>query len=121
MAIERSDPPRLSLGREKIPIVLLEGVHPRAIETFRADGYTSIDAHPRALPDDRLAEVLENARLVGLRSRTRLTREVLERAPRLIAIGCFCIGTNQVYLEAAEEFGIPVFNAPFSKTRSVSE
>ena len=121
MAIERSDPPRLSLGREKIPIVLLEGVHPRAIETFRADGYTSIDAHPRALPDDRLAEVLENARLVGLRSRTRLTREVLERAPRLIAIGCFCIGTNQVDLEAAEEFGIPVFNAPFSNTRSVAE
>ncbi len=113
--------PRLSLGREKIPIVLLEGVHPRAVETFRADGYTSIDAHPKALPDDRLASALRNARLVGIRSRTRLTREVLERAPRLIAIGCFCIGTNQVDLEAAEELGIPVFNAPFSNTRSVAE
>ena len=121
MATERRVSPRLSLGREKIPIVLLEGVHPRARETFRADGYTTLDVHETALPDVRLDTVLRPARLVGIRSRTRLTREVLERAPGLIAIGCFCIGTNQVDLEAAEELGIPVFNAPFSNTRSVAE
>ena len=121
MATERGDLPRLSLGRDKIPIVLLEGVHPRAIETFRADGYTAVDAHARALPEDRLGAALRKARLVGLRSRTKLTREILERAPRLIAIGCFCIGTNQVDLDAAEELGVPVFNAPFSNTRSVAE
>jgi len=111
----------MSLDRDKIPVVLLEGVHSRAAATFRADGYTTVEIHDTALPEDILAERLSHARILGIRSRTRVTRDVLHRAPRLLAIGCFCIGVNQVDLEAAEELGIPVFNAPFSNTRSVAE
>jgi D-3-phosphoglycerate dehydrogenase len=113
--------PKLSLPRARIPILLLEGVHPRAVETLRADGYTDIDAHATALSDDALIERLRTTRILGIRSRTRVTRELLQAAPNLIAVGCFCIGTNQVDLEAAEELGIPVFHAPFSNTRSVAE
>jgi D-3-phosphoglycerate dehydrogenase len=112
---------KFSLGRDRIPILLLEGIHPRAVETLRADGYTAIVAHDTALAEDALLARLRDARMVGIRSRTRLTREVLQRAPKVIAVGCFCIGTNQVDLEAAEELGIPVFHAPFSNTRSVAE
>ena len=111
----------MSLDRDKIPVVLAEGVHPRAAATFRADGYTSVETHETALSEGFLTERLSDARMLGIRSRTRVTRELLHRAPRLVAIGCFCIGTNQVDLEAAEELGIPVFNAPFSNTRSVAE
>ena len=112
---------KFSLGRERIPILMLEGIHPRAAETFRADGYTAIESHATALPGDELIQRLRTARLLGIRSRTALTREVLQAAPRLIAVGCFCIGTNQIDLRAAEELGIPVFHAPFSNTRSVAE
>jgi D-3-phosphoglycerate dehydrogenase len=111
----------MSLDRDKIPVLLAEGVHPRAAETFRADGYTSVQRHDTALSEGLLADHLSDVRILGIRSRTRVTRDVLQRAPRLIAIGCFCIGTNQVDLDAAEESGVPVFNAPFSNTRSVAE
>lgn len=116
-----SSPRRLSLDRDKIPVLLLEGIHERAADAFRADGYTAVETHATALPDAELARKLRSVRLLGIRSRTRITRELLESAPRLIAIGTFCIGTNQVDLEAAQERGIPVFNAPFSNTRSVAE
>lgn len=110
-----------SLNKDKIKIVLLEGVHQSAVETLQADGYNNIHFYTTALPEDELIEVLSDAHFVGIRSRTQLTRKVLESAPKLLAAGCFCIGTNQVDLAAALENGIPVFNAPYSNTRSVAE
>jgi D-3-phosphoglycerate dehydrogenase len=102
-------------------IVLLEGVHASAVEAFRADGYTNIEFHEKALPDPQLIAAVEDAYLVGIRSATQLTRNVIGAASHLTAVGCFCIGTNQVDLDAAQDRGIPVFNAPFSNTRSVAE
>ena len=110
-----------SLDKSKIKILLLEGIHPGAVDAFRADGYTGVEVHPKALAPAVLAASLRDAYFVGIRSATRLTAELLEQAPKLTAIGCFCIGTNQVDLEAAQARGIPVFNAPFSNTRSVAE
>ncbi|HYL73810.1 MAG TPA: phosphoglycerate dehydrogenase [Bryobacteraceae bacterium] len=110
-----------SLDKRKIKILLLEGVHPSALEVFQRDGYTDIDAHPKSLSETKLLTAVRDAYIIGIRSATRLTARVLEHAPRLIGIGCFCIGTNQVALDAAQLRGIPVFNAPFSNTRSVAE
>ena len=110
-----------SLAKSKIKIVLFEGIHPGAREALLRDGYSDVVAHPKSLAGDALAEALKGAYFVGIRSATRLTAEVLERAPKLIGVGCFCIGTNQVDLECARGRGIPVFNAPFSNTRSVAE
>jgi D-3-phosphoglycerate dehydrogenase len=91
------------------------------VDAFRRDGYTNIEEHTKSLADARLAASLRDAYMIGIRSATHLTAKLFEHAPRLIAIGCFCIGTNQVDLDAATERGIPVFNAPFSNTRSVAE
>ena len=110
-----------SLDKSRIKILLLEGLHASAVEAFQADGYTHIDYHPKALLESRLLEAIRDAYIVGIRSATALTARVLEHAPRLIGVGCFCIGTNQVDLDTAQERGIPVFNAPFSNTRSVAE
>ncbi len=110
-----------SLAKSKIKIVLLEGVHPSGREAFQKDGYTDVVSHAKALAGDALAAAVRGAYFVGIRSATQLTAEVLERAPKLIGIGCFCIGTNQVDMEFARQRGIPVFNAPFSNTRSVAE
>src|SRR5277367_3629902 len=110
-----------SLDKGKIKIVLLEGVHPTALDAFRRDGYSDIEVHPKSLPEPQLLASLHDAYVVGIRSTTQLTRAVFDQAPRLMAVGCFCIGTNQVDLNAAQERGIPVFNAPFSNTRSVAE
>ncbi len=102
-------------------IVLLEGIHATAVETLAAAGHTRVSSHARSLAGGELIAALAEADLVGIRSRTQLTAEVLAQLPRLAAIGCFCIGTNQVDLAAAAQRGIPVFNAPFSNTRSVAE
>lgn len=110
-----------SLDKSKIKFLLLEGVHSSAVDTLKAAGYSNIVYHPKALPEDQLLSEIADAHFVGLRSRTQLTEQVLEQAGKLIAIGCFCIGTNQVDLKAATERGIVVFNAPFSNTRSVAE
>src|SRR5215467_6216393 len=110
-----------SLDKAKIKILLLEGVHNSAVENFRADGYTNIEYHNVSLTGKKLHEAARDAYLIGIRSATHLSAEFFEHAPRLIGVGCFCIGTNQVDLEAAENRGIPVFNAPFSNTRSVAE
>jgi len=110
-----------SLDKKKIKIVLLEGIHASALEAFRRDGYTEIEHHPKSLAEPKLLASLRDAYMVGIRSSTHLTRKIFEQAPRLIAVGCFCIGTNQVDLDAAQERGIAVFNAPFSNTRSVAE
>ncbi|MFP2769425.1 phosphoglycerate dehydrogenase [Oceanisphaera sp. KMM 10153] len=110
-----------SLDKEKIKILLLEGVHPGTVESFKSAGYSNIDYLKTSLAEDELKERIKDVHFVGLRSRTQLTEAVLDAADKLVAIGCFCIGTNQVDLNAAEIRGIPVFNAPFSNTRSVAE
>jgi D-3-phosphoglycerate dehydrogenase len=112
---------KTSLDKSKIKFLLLEGVHPSAVETLNQAGYTNVEYLKTALPEDELIERIQDAHFVGLRSRTRLTRRVFENAPKLIAAGCFCIGTNQVDLQAAQEHGVAVFNAPYSNTRSVAE
>lgn len=112
---------RLSVAKDKLKFVLLEGIHATAVDALQADGYTQIVTSPKALTGDALVEAIRDAHFLGIRSRTQLTAEVLKQAPKLAAVGCFCIGTNQVDLDAAMELGIPVFNAPFSNTRSVAE
>ncbi|MBU3845802.1 MAG: phosphoglycerate dehydrogenase [Candidatus Acinetobacter avistercoris] len=111
----------LSLPKDKIRFLLLEGVHQNAIDTLNAAGYTNIDYRKTALEGEALKEAVKDAHFIGIRSRTQLTEEVFEAANKLIAVGCFCIGTNQVNLNAAMIRGIPVFNAPYSNTRSVAE
>jgi D-3-phosphoglycerate dehydrogenase len=112
---------KTSLDKSKIKFLLLEGVSQTAITTLQNAGYTNIEFHKKALADDELKASIRNAHFVGIRSRTQLTREVFEAAEKLIAVGCFCIGTNQVDLRAAIEHGVAVFNAPYSNTRSVAE
>lgn len=113
--------PKTSYPKNDIRVLLLEGVSQNAVERFRAAGYSQIVIHDKALPDDQLKREIAEAHIVGIRSRTHLTADVLQHAKRLIAVGCFCIGTSQVDLDAAELAGIPVFNAPYSNTRSVAE
>jgi len=110
-----------SLDKSKIKILLLEGVHPTAVEALKKDGYDDIDYHPKSLPESKLIAALHDAYFIGIRSATQLTANVINSAEKLMGIGCFCIGTNQVDLDAAQQRGIPVFNAPFSNTRSVAE
>lgn len=100
---------------------MLEGIHASAEKVFRSAGYTNIVTASKSLPKDELEQVLNDARFLGIRSRTQVTEALLEKAPKLAAIGCFCIGTNQVDLQATKLRGIPVFNAPFANTRSVAE
>ncbi|TKB50711.1 phosphoglycerate dehydrogenase [Ferrimonas aestuarii] len=110
-----------SLDKSKIKILLLEGVHPKAIESFKLAGYDNIESLKTSLSEAELMERSKDVHFIGIRSRTQLTDAVINNADKLVAIGCFCIGTNQVNLEAAARRGIPVFNAPFSNTRSVAE
>lgn len=110
-----------SLEKSKIRILLLEGVHPSAVETLQNAGYHNIELHQKALPPEELKRAISDAHFVGIRSRTQLTADIFESARKLVAVGCFCIGTNQVDLAAATKKGIVVFNAPFSNTRSVAE
>ena len=110
-----------SLDKSKIRILLLEGVHQSALDTLEAAGYTNIEYVKTALAGDELKEKIKDAHFVGIRSRTQLTEDVFAVAEKLIGVGCFCIGTNQVDLMAAAVRGIPVFNAPYSNTRSVAE
>lgn len=112
---------KTSFPKQDIRVLLLEGVSQTAVDTFTAAGYSQIEFHTKSLPEEELKARIAEAHIVGIRSRTQLTAEVLSHARRLIAVGCFCIGTNQVDTEAAELAGIPVFNAPYSNTRSVAE
>jgi len=111
----------ISLEKSKIRFLLLEGVHQTAIDTLKESGYTNIEYLKTALTEDELVEKIKDAHFVGIRSRTQLTRRVFEAAKKLVSVGCFCIGTNQVDLVAAQEHGVVVFNAPYSNTRSVAE
>ncbi len=110
-----------SLDKSKIRFLLLEGVHPSALDLLRSAGYTQIESLSGALGDEELKHKIADVHFLGIRSRTQLTAEVLAHAHKLVAVGCFCIGTNQVDLNAAREHGVAVFNAPYSNTRSVAE
>ena len=112
---------KTSIDKARIKFLLLEGIHPSAVKVLQAAGYTQIERLSGALMGDELIDRIADAHFVGIRSRTQLTAEVFAHAPKLVAVGCFCIGTNQVDLQAARERGIVVFNAPFSNTRSVAE
>ncbi|WP_271271913.1 phosphoglycerate dehydrogenase [Aliamphritea hakodatensis] len=109
------------LDKSKIKILLLEGVHQSALDTLNAQGYTNIEYLTGSLPEDELIERIKDVRFIGIRSRTQLTEKVFAAAEKLISVGCFCIGTNQVDLNAAIQRGVAVFNAPYSNTRSVAE
>ncbi len=110
-----------SLHKEKIKFLLLEGVHPRARQVIEAAGYNNIKEIHGALTPKDLRQALKGVHFLGIRSRTQLDAAALDAANRLTAVGCFCIGTNQVDLRSCQKAGIPVFNAPFANTRSVAE
>lgn len=112
---------KLSLAKDKIRVVLLEGVHANAVRYFKDAGYHNVTHLSKALTGSELIAAVADAHIVGIRSRTQLSAEVLGAAEKLTAIGCFCIGTNQVDLTAAALKAVPVFNAPYSNTRSVAE
>ena len=110
----------ISYPKNRIKVLLLENVHPAAIGLLKEEGYNVI-THAGAMDEEELAEKIRDVSVLGLRSKTQLTKKVLENAPRLIAVGAFCIGTNQIDLETCLQKGIAVFNAPYSNTRSVVE
>jgi len=110
-----------SLAKEKIKILLLEGLHQSSVDELKAKGYSNIEYIKTSLSEDELIKKIASVHFIGIRSRTQLNEKVLSHAKKLVAIGCFCIGTNQVNINAAQKRGIPVFNAPFSNTRSVAE
>jgi D-3-phosphoglycerate dehydrogenase / 2-oxoglutarate reductase len=112
---------KLSYPKNKLKILLLEGVSKSSVDVLKKNGYTNIKYLEKALDDKELIEAIKNVHFVGIRSRTQLTAKILKHAERLMAVGCFCIGTNQVDLEHCRKNGIPVFNAPHSNTRSVAE
>jgi D-3-phosphoglycerate dehydrogenase / 2-oxoglutarate reductase len=110
----------VSYPKNRITVLLLENVHPVAVELLKAEGFT-VETHPAALSEEELIKKIKNVSVLGIRSKTQITARVLEHANRLMAIGAFCIGTNQIDLHTATNKGIAVFNAPFSNTRSVVE
>jgi len=112
---------RYSLSKAKIRVLLLESIHENALNYFKSNDYTNVTSIETSLNEEQLVKQIKDVHMIGIRSRTFLTKEVLQHAEHLIAIGCFSIGTNQVDLDAAKKKGIPVFNAPFSNTRSVAE
>lgn len=110
-----------SFPRSDIRVVLLEGISDTAANAFRESGYGTIEQHSKALVGEELRDAMRDAHIVGIRSRSQIDAETLAVARKLVAIGCFCIGTDQVDLAAARRRGVPVFNAPYSNTRSVAE
>lgn len=112
---------KTSYPKEKINVLLLENISETAVKNFQKYGYTQIQRLSKALSEAELIDAVKNVHIIGIRSKTQITPQVLKAAQRLQAIGCFCIGTNQVELSAATENGVAVFNAPYSNTRSVAE
>ena len=110
----------ISYPKNRINVLLLENVHPYAVEAFKAEGF-NVEVYPAGLDEDELCEKIKNVSVLGIRSKTNVTAKVLENANRLMTIGAFCIGTNQIDLKEATKRGIAVFNAPYSNTRSVVE
>lgn len=113
-------PMTISYPKSRINVLLLENIHPKALEIFRKEGY-NVELIKGALDEKELAEKIKNVSVLGIRSKTRLTAKVLENANKLMVVGAFCIGTTQIDLESCLEKGIVVFNAPYSNTRSVVE
>ena len=113
--------PPTSFDKAKIKVLLLEGIHENAARTFRQAGYTNVERHAGTADADALPDLVRDVHFLGIRSRTPLTAEALAAAEKLVGVGAFCIGTNQIDLAAAAERGVAVFNAPFSNTRSVAE
>ena len=111
----------LSYPKENIKILLLEGIHPSAVENFKDHQFTHIETHDVAWSEEQLLQKIEDVHVIGVRSKTQVTKKVIKKASKLKAIGCFCIGTNQVDLDAATMNGVTVFNSPYSNTRSVAE
>jgi len=112
---------KLSLPKNKINVLLLENIHKSAVELFKRHGYGNVESLRDAPSADELKKMLKDVHILGIRSRTKLTKEVLASADKLLTVGAFCIGTNQIDLGCAKRLGIPVFNAPYSNTRSVAE
>lgn len=112
---------KYSLDKSKIKVLLLENIHENAVRFFINNGYTDIECLKEALSGNELEEKLKQAHIIGIRSRSELRKDILEKSHKLLAVGCFSIGTNQVDIQNAKMLGIPVFNAPFSNTRSVAE
>lgn len=111
----------LSMPKDKIRVVLFENIHPSAVETLNRHGYSNVERFDKAFDVEAMKDKIRDAHMVGVRSRSPMSAEVIESAEKLMAIGCFSIGTDQVALDAAMARGIPVFNAPYSNTRSVAE
>lgn len=109
-----------SYPKQKIKVLLLENINKSAVQVFTSQGF-QLECLPGTLPEDQLKAKIQDVHVLGIRSRTQVTEAVLAEAKRLLVIGCFCIGTNQVDLTAAEKKGVPVFNSPFSNSRSVAE
>ena len=110
-----------SYPKSKIKILLLENISPAAVAELRASGYADIREIKGALSEAELCEAVKGVHLIGIRSKTQITKKVIDAADKLLAVGCFCIGVNQVDLAAATKKGVAVFNAPHANTRSVAE
>jgi D-3-phosphoglycerate dehydrogenase len=111
----------LSFPKDQIKVLLLEGIHPSSVKNFSKHHFTNIETHNVAWSEEELIENIKDVQILGIRSKTQITKKIIKNAPKLKAIGCFCIGTNQVDLEAATLGGVTVFNSPYSNTRSVAE
>jgi D-3-phosphoglycerate dehydrogenase len=112
---------KTSYPKEKIRILFLENISEAAVKNFRQQGYVQVDKITKALTEEELIKEIKDVHILGIRSKTQVTKKVLDAAVKLQAIGCFCIGVNQVDLKAATKNGVAVFNAPYSNTRSVAE
>ena len=112
---------KTSYPKEKMKVLLLEGVHPTALKIFEESGYYNLVSLSGALSEEELLKEIEDVHILGIRSKTQVSEKIIEKAKKLLAIGCFCIGTNQVHMVGATSAGIAVFNSPFSNTRSVAE
>src|SRR5215510_4864942 len=112
---------RTSYPKEKIRILFLENISETAVKYFRNQGYTNVEKINKSLSEEDLIKEIKDVHILGIRSKTRITKNVLEAAKKLQAIGCFCAGVNQVDLKEATKRGVVVFNAPYSNTRSVAE
>jgi D-3-phosphoglycerate dehydrogenase len=115
------EPTKTSYPKEKIRILFLENISDAAVKNFSKHGYVQVEKITKALSEDDLIREIKDVHILGIRSKTHITPKVLDAAKKLQAIGCFCIGVNQVDLHAATEHGVAVFNAPYSNTRSVAE
>ncbi|MDX1591330.1 MAG: NAD(P)-dependent oxidoreductase, partial [Balneolaceae bacterium] len=111
----------LSYPKENIKILLLEGIHPSAVRNLNKNGFANVERHDIAWSEEELLDKIADVHVIGIRSKTQITEKVIRNAPKLKAVGCFCIGTNQVDLATATRAGITVFNSPYSNTRSVAE